>query len=108
MSEKFARISGPELEALVEDPSKQDTYILIDVRPVEMYEERHISVAENIPLAQLEEKVEYLRDKSAGKKLILICAKGKTSVKAANLLAEHGFDNLYSAEGQAVYTYRDI
>lgn len=61
---------------------------LIDLRAKEAFEEGHIEGAINIPLDELERKVNQLKKE---KEYHLICYSGIFSKQAGNFLEHHGF-----------------
>jgi rhodanese-related sulfurtransferase len=66
--------------------------LIIDVRGKEEYNELHIPVAINIPLANLETHIGEL---SKTKIIVTACAKGGgRSAQAADILHRHGFENV--------------
>ncbi|RLQ94226.1 rhodanese-like domain-containing protein [Falsibacillus albus] len=73
----------------VEKLKKEKGVHVIDVRSPDEVKEGKIPGAENIPLDQLEGKVETLNKKE---KYITVCRSGMRSEKAAALLREYGLD----------------
>lgn len=73
-------------------------YVLVDVRTPEEFAEGHIPGAILIPHDQMEERHGELAEYK-DKPLLLICRSGKRSVFAAEVLAEHGYQNLYNLKG---------
>ena len=80
----------------------QDNYVLIDVRPFDVYEERHITDSDNIPLSEedFEELVER-RVVSKDSKVVVYCGSFECplSKQAAERLEKAGFTNVYDYEG---------
>lgn len=73
----------------------KDAYV-IDVRPNMIYKMGTIKGAINIPIAEIRERLnEIPRDK----KVILSCNTGYTSYCASRILAQKGFNNVYSFMG---------
>ena len=76
----------------------KDKALVVDVRSPEQYEKEHIPGAVNLPLDQLEEKLDQLpRDKP----IVVYCGSSRctASLKAARLLSEKGFTNVYRYVG---------
>ena len=72
--------------------------IFLDVRSEQEYKENHIDNSINIPLYQLEQKVEsILKDKS--KIIIVYCQSGKRSKKAVKILKNLSYSNIYNLKG---------
>lgn len=69
---------------------------LLDVRTPAEYQKAHIVEAINVPLAQLEKKIDSL-DKS--KTIVVYCGMGQVSVKAAAQLKKAGFSDLFAIKG---------
>lgn len=77
---------------------KEDSYILLDVRTVEEFEERHIPGAINIPNETISsEEIPELPDKN---QLILVyCRSGNRSKQASQKLAQQGYTNIVEFGG---------
>ena len=70
--------------------------VVIDVRPNMIYKMGTIEGAINIPIAEIRERLDEIpRDK----KVILSCNTGYTSYCASRILAQKGFNNVYSFMG---------
>lgn len=69
--------------------------IVLDVRSVQEFREEHLEGAINIPVYNLEEKVEeQLKDKQ---KLILVyCSSGNRSKRAKDVLEQLDYENVYN------------
>ena len=67
--------------------------LVLDVRPANMYEQAHIHGAINIPAAQIRNRLgELPKDKP----IMIHCVKGYTSYVVARILAQYGFENIFS------------
>src|SRR5262245_26334674 len=64
---------------------------LVDVRSVEEYEAGHLDGAVNIPVDEIEKRAGELEPKSQG--VVVYCAHGFRSAKAAKALASAGFSD---------------
>ena len=70
--------------------------VVIDVRPNMIYKMGTVDGAINIPIAEIRERLDEIpRDK----KVILSCNTGYTSYCASRILAQKGFNNVYSFMG---------
>ena len=70
--------------------------VVIDVRPNMIYKMGTIDAAINIPIAEIRSRLDEIpRDK----KVILYCNTGYTSYCASRILAQKGFNNVYSFMG---------
>jgi len=75
---------------------KPEEIILLDVRTEMEYKSEHIPGAINIPLAVLESRVDEL-DKS--KIIMVYCQAGGRSLRAKELLLQHGFERVHAIVG---------
>ncbi|MDN3666094.1 rhodanese-like domain-containing protein [Algibacter miyuki] len=66
--------------------------IIIDVRSTNEYSQGAILNSENIPLPNIESKIDYL--KSLNKPIITCCASGVRSGKAAKILKAHHIETV--------------
>ncbi len=70
--------------------------VVIDVRPNMIYKMGTIDGAINIPIAEIRERLDEI---PKDKKVILSCNTGYTSYCASRILAQKGFNNVYSFMG---------
>jgi len=79
-------IGTAELEALLDD----DDARVVDIRPPGAYRQGHIPGSENVPFSTLVQNVEAFEGDD---RVVTVCPKGESSVKAARLIASYeGFD----------------
>jgi rhodanese-related sulfurtransferase len=88
------RISPQQTTQLI----NREQAIVIDIRSHEAYAKGHIIEAVSIPLADLENKQKKL-DKYKSQPIILVCANGLDSVKAATILNKYGINAYILAGG---------
>jgi rhodanese-related sulfurtransferase len=81
-------------EKFSEDPDK---YLFIDVRPAEMYKQRHAVGSISMPLHTLYDLRKSLP--KSGKEIVLICSGGVASGVAYSYLEHYGFFNLSRIDG---------
>ena len=81
---KLKRMSQEEFKKFIE-AAPEDSYVLIDVREPEEYEEEHLPGATLIPLKEIETGIMEL---DLNKDFIFYCLSGKRSEIAANLIAD--------------------
>ena len=74
---------------------KDENIILIDVRTENEYNSGHIKNAINIPLNDIQNKIDYQKDKP----LAVYCRTGKRSLEAAKTLAKMGYTKIYDLGG---------
>ena len=91
----YRRISAAEAHEMME---RESTFILLDVRTMEEYQENRIPGSILIPDFELSSRAESeLPDKNA---LILVyCRSGRRSEDAANELVAMGYTNVYDIGG---------
>ena len=93
---EYQRISPIEAQTLMTEMT--DEYVLLDVRTVEEYEERHIEGALNIPLDELEDTAErLLTDKK--QTIFVYCRSGNRSQEGSQILVELGYSNVIEMGG---------
>ena len=101
----YGDIDSTKALTLVEENEKT---LVIDVRGADAYAEGHLANAINIPFDEFEDKVadlEGYKDQT----IILICNTGNKSGKAAKMLVEKGFTNVYNAEdGMDEFDYKTV
>lgn len=83
------------------DVLAQQGKFLLDVRESLEYETSHISSAKNIPLGELESRLEEL---PKDKKIYVYCQRGKRSAEATDIIKQHGFDPVNLEGGFADYS----
>ena len=76
-----------------------DTLQLIDVRTPEEFGEGHINHAQNVDYFKEDAFKTYFENYDREKPLFLYCRSGNRSQKAALILKEMGFENLFDLEG---------
>ena len=87
----FVSINGDEALKLV----NEEQSIIIDVRTKEEYDSGHIKGSINIPIDTIElEKLEQVIS-SKENNIIVYCRSGNRSKKAAQLLVDLGYTNVY-------------
>ena len=99
-----AHISSGEAWDLV---SLNSDAIVLDVRSEASYEERHVSIAINVPFERV---ADYAEGSIPDKDRIIICYcfcddKGGSALSASNLLNELGYTNAFYMEPDVEWTY---
>lgn len=77
--------------------------ILLDVRTEEEYITGHIPNSTLIPLDELEERINELKDKN--QKILVYCKSGRRSVIACEILDAYGYTNVYNIGGVVDWPY---
>lgn len=92
-----AEVQSITPEEVYEDMQSGDPqYYVIDVRTQEEYDEAHIEGVAHIPVDTIEERLEEIpRDKP----IVLYCRSGGRSGRAAEILVENGFNQVYNMGG---------
>lgn len=76
----------------------QGKSVMVDVREQAEYATGHIRDAKHIPLKELSKRISEL-DKFKSKSVIVVCQTGLRSGKAAAVLNQAGFKDVYSLSG---------
>lgn len=76
------------LREIIED----EETTLVDVRIPEQFEEKTAKGAINIPLATIENKIDFFKNQ---KKVVLFCNKGTQAKQALEILKKNGVENVY-------------
>nr|WP_315056631.1 rhodanese-like domain-containing protein [uncultured Campylobacter sp.] len=97
-------ISGASLSTLQEDDRAKENYLVIDVRGADEYAAGHLKHAINIPLGELESRLDEI-NAYKDKNVVLYCNTGNRSGKALDLLKQKGFNVLMNAPGVKQYDY---
>ncbi len=97
-------ISGASLSTLQEDDRAKENYLVIDVRGADEYAAGHVKHAINIPLGELESRLDEI-SAYKDRNVVLYCNTGNRSGKALDLLKQKGFSMLMNAPGVKQYDY---
>lgn len=93
----FRTISMRQLEGML---NRGGTFLLLDVRSREEFSSGHLRGAVNIPFDELEERFYEL---PKGKDIIVYCAYGSHSMRAARFLDRQGFYVINASGGLSYY-----
>ncbi len=80
----------------VEAMARSGQALIVDVREGSEYRSGHIPRSKHISLTQL---VHRLREVPRDKTVVVVCRSGNRSAKAADLLSEAGYRNVYNMSG---------
>lgn len=86
-------IRGPEIGV------RPEAYLLVDVRTPGEFRAGHIPNSINIPLGDLGRFAPELKDKAAGKNVVLVCRTGKRATTAVEELRKEGLPNCQVLDG---------
>lgn len=84
-------VSRAEIKEMVTNPETT----LVDVRIPEEFSEKTAEGAINIPLAKIEENLDFFRKQ---KQVVLFCNRGRQSEEAIEILKKNGITNVYSGK----------
>lgn len=84
-------VSRVEIKEMVTNPETT----LVDVRIPEEFSEKTAESAINIPLAKIEENLDFFRKQ---KQVVLFCNRGRQSEEAIEILRKNGITNVYSGK----------
>lgn len=88
--------AGASLDTLAATRLMNDGAVVLDVRDNGEYAGGHLPNSKNIPTGDLEKRMAEL---PAGKPLLVVCATGQRSGKAASLLRKAGRDQVFCLDG---------
>ncbi|MEF9990732.1 MAG: rhodanese-like domain-containing protein [Romboutsia sp.] len=89
----YKDIDGAKTVKLIEDTKD---ILILDVRTAEEYETGHILNAINMPLEEVEDRMNEI-DTYKDKTVVAYCKTGNRSGKAGKILGENGFKDVYNA-----------
>ncbi len=107
-SKSIMQMTGEELDAILNDSSRKEQYLVIDVRTRGEYEEGHVRHSINIPLNELAQREDLYSAFKNKKSIVVICRSGSRSMAAARTLKTMGYDNVYNAPGVMRFNYRSF
>lgn len=81
----------PDMVEMVNNPETT----LVDVRIPAEFEQKTAKNAVNIPLAEIENNLDFFRNK---KQTVLFCNRGLQAHQALEILKKHGIENVYSGK----------
>ena len=100
----YHKITAEEAKQKIAANSKA---VVLDVRTLEEYREKHIPKAVLLPLAEVKEKAAtVLPDKNA--EILVYCRSGNRSRQAAVLLVEMGYASVYDFGGIQDWPYEVV
>lgn len=87
----YMAVTPDRFHELLNDKSKMENYIIVDLRDKQEYEEYHIKSAINIEYDKFMELDDYGRMIDINKNIILYCDRGGRSIYAAKKLGMFGY-----------------
>ncbi len=85
------QVSRAEVKEMVTNPEAT----LVDVRIPDQFAEKTAPGAINIPLASIEENLDFFRKQ---KQIVVFCNTGRQSNEAIEILKKNGINNVYNAK----------
>ena len=85
-------ITATQLQAMMNDGQ---ALVILDVRTVQEYQEKHIPGSINIPVGELEQRMGELNPNA---RTVCVCRSGVRSAMAADMLVGAGFTRVYNLE----------
>lgn len=104
--QESVRVSRITSEEAKEEMNNRDV-IILDVRTEDEYNSGHIENSVLIPVDDLEDKAEELLINKE-QKILVYCRSGNRSKKAADLLVEIGYTNVYDFGGIKDWPYEIV
>lgn len=98
----FSFLQSKDINVGVQDYLSTDGAVLLDVRTTEEYAEGHIEKSINMPLQNIEQATDLIKDKSSP--LFVYCQSGGRSAQAAGFLKKMGYTNVNDIGG--IMSYR--
>ena len=91
---KVTHVSGREIETLIKE--KQIKRQFVDVRTASEFSGRKVKGFANIPLDQLGKRAKEMNPELP---VVVMCASGSRSMKAARVLSKNGFKQIINVKG---------
>ena len=99
----YTNVTGSEFENMI---AKNKDAIIVDVRDAKDYEKSHIENSINIPIDEFESRFNELEEYK-GKDILIYCSIGRRSAKAAGILIDNGYTNVYNVvDGVTEYDFK--
>ena len=92
---KTAVTAPQDSRAEVKEMVKNPEATLVDVRIPEQFAEKTAPGAINIPLASIEENLDFFMKQ---KQIVIFCNSGKQAAQAVEILKKNGIQNVYDAK----------
>ena len=80
------------VEQALELIEKNPLLVILDVRTIQEFEDGHVEGATNMPVDDLEQRLEEL---GRNEEMLVYCRTGNRSTRAVQILRENGFNKIY-------------
>ena len=98
----YVNVTGKEFENLI---SEKPDALILDVRDAKDYDKSHIENAINIPIDDIESRMNELEDYK-DKDILIYCSIGRRSAQVGELLKNNGYTKVYnSVDGVKEYDF---
>lgn len=87
------KVNSSEIKDIISIVQSPET-VFVDVRIPSQFEEKTIDNAVNIPLAEIENNLDFFRKQ---KSIVIFCNSGNQSSQALEILKKNGITNVYNA-----------
>jgi phage shock protein E len=94
-------VSAPEAKALIARTSR---LLIVDVRTPDEFRQAHLRGAKLIPLSELEKRAQEI---PKDRPLLVYCAVGARSLKAARFLSSKGYPEVYQISDGLIGWYKN-
>jgi rhodanese-related sulfurtransferase len=81
------------IETYLEKFKVGDDFQLIDVREIDEYEEIHIPNAINIPMSEIQSRMDEITE---DKPVVFVCRTGNRSAMVGDLFSANGYEDVYN------------
>lgn len=99
----YTNVTGSDFENMI---AKNKDAVILDVRDAKDYEKSHIENSINIPIDEFESRFNELEEYK-GKDILIYCSIGRRSAKAAGILIDNGYTNVYNVvDGVTEYDFK--
>ncbi len=96
--ENYKNLSASEFKDLAE----QKDVLILDVRTPQEFQQSRLENAVNIPVQELENRLDEVKKLSKGKKILVYCKTGRRSKIASEILVRNGFKNVFNLQNGIV------
>lgn len=101
----FDFLKGPDINEGIKEYGSTPGSVLLDVRTVGEYRERHIPGSKNIPLQSIDKVSSIISRKDTP--IFVYCYSGSRSRQAAGILAGMGYTNVKNLGGIVAYSGKE-
>ena len=100
----LCQVLPDELEKIMEDKD----FVIIDVRTPGEYNQYRIKGSVLIPMNEIPSKIDYFKEITKEKKVLLYCRSGNRSEYVARFLIEQGVEKIYNLQYGIIYVPKEF